>query len=342
MPENPKSESQVIEFCVEAKEAGMRLDKLLATRLEAQSRSYLKELADSGYVQVDGQVTEAKRKLSAGQRCRCELVPRYRLRPGGESELPDLCVLYEDDDLLVVNKPAGMATHPSGGIRWGTLAQVAQAHVDVQLPSSGGEERPGIVHRLDRFTSGVLVLAKSVPALEGLQDQFRERKVSKLYLALVHGEPRFASDWIEDRLERDPGKPERIRIVSRKALREAEEKGEAAPGREAATFYELAERLGGFALLHCRPRTGRTHQIRVHLSSIDHPLLGEHIYKERRHQGQKLPLGAPACKRHMLHAADLEFLHPRSGESLRFSAELPEDFADLLAFLRGRGKRAKS
>ena len=334
MPQNPESEAQVIEFRVEAGEAGTRLDKLLAMRIGGESRSYLKELADAGHVLVDDQVAEAKQKLSVGQRCRCELVPRHRLRPGGETELPELCVLHEDDEILVVDKPAGMATHPSGGIRWGTLAQAAQAHVGTQLPSSGDEERPGIVHRLDRFTSGVLVLAKTVAALRALQDQFRERSVSKLYLALVHGEPRFASDWIEDRLERDPGKPERIRIVSRRALREAEAKGEDAPGREAATFYEVVERFGEYALLHCQPRTGRTHQIRVHLSSIDHPIVGEHIYKGRRHQGQKLPAGAPACDRHMLHAAELAFVHPGSGEAMRFRAEPPADFAELLAFLR--------
>jgi 23S rRNA pseudouridine1911/1915/1917 synthase len=180
------------------------------------------------------------------------------------------------------------------------------------------------------------VLAKSEAALKGLQAQFHDREVQKLYLAIVHGEPRFESDWIEKRMERDPQKPERMRLVPRKALLEAERLGEDPPGRSAETYYELAQRLDGYSYLRCKPRTGRTHQIRVHLSSIDLPIVGEHLYKGRRHQGLELPEGAPPCDRHLLHAAKLSIRHPGSGEAMSFEAEMPADFAAVLEYLRAR------
>jgi 23S rRNA pseudouridine1911/1915/1917 synthase len=326
----------LLEFRVGPDEAGQRLDKLLAVHAPEHSRSYLKELAQHGHVRVGGEVCEPKIKLRAGQRVEAKLVPRHHLRPGGELELPALHVLFEDEEILVVNKPAGMPTHPGGGQHGGTLAQAAQAHVGRDLPSSGEPERGGIVHRLDRYTSGLLVLAKSEAALKGLQAQFHDREVQKLYLAIVHGEPRFESDWIEKRMERDPQKPERMRLVPRKALLEAERLGEDPPGRSAETYYELAQRLDGYSYLRCKPRTGRTHQIRVHLSSIDLPIVGEHLYKGRRHQGLELPEGAPPCDRHLLHAAKLSIRHPGSGEAMSFEAEMPADFAAVLEYLRAR------
>jgi 23S rRNA pseudouridine1911/1915/1917 synthase len=159
----------LLEFRVGPDEAGQRLDKLLAVHAPEHSRSYLKELAQHGHVRVGGEVCEPKIKLRAGQRVEAKLVPRHHLRPGGELELPALHVLFEDEEILVVNKPAGMPTHPGGGQHGGTLAQAAQAHVGRDLPSSGEPERGGIVHRLDRYTSGLLVLAKSRFHLPGVR-----------------------------------------------------------------------------------------------------------------------------------------------------------------------------
>ncbi len=309
-----------------------RLDKLLAQLLPEHSRSYLKELAGQGNARVDGEVQEGRFKVRSGAEIELQLVPRHRLREGGDVSLPDLTGLYEDDVILVVDKPAGMASHPSGGRRWGTLSQAACAHCGFELPSPPGESRHGIVHRLDMYTSGVIALAKTEEALQLLQQQFRQREVQKESLALVIGSPRFSSEWIDLPIERDPKKPERMR-VSRGDPDAVPEKNAYSP-REASTFYEVMEHFDGFALLNCRPKTGRTHQIRVHLSAIGHPLLGEHIYKGRNRQGRGLPEAAPRPDRHLLHARSLTLHHPATGEERSFVAEPAKDFLDVWNWLR--------
>jgi len=235
--------------------------------------------------------------------------------------LPELVVLHEDEELLVVDKPAGSATHTGGSELWGAVSQAAAAHC-AGLP--GAADRAGIVHRLDKDTSGVLVLAKTEAALAELQRQFREREVEKEYRAIVFGSPRFFSDWIEKPIQRDPRHPERMRIA----------RGEDC-GRAARTYWETVERFDGSAQLLCRPTTGRTHQIRVHLSSVGMPIVGDLVYRPRNVQGTCLPPGAPRVLRQCLHARRLACTHPASGERVVFEAPFPADIGELLEWLRG-------
>ena len=231
-------------------------------------------------------------------------------------------VLYEDNHLLIVDKPAGLLVHPSPAVRGGTLSEQAVARWG-PLPDLQGEDRPGIVHRLDAGTSGLLVLALREPAMRELLRQFREREVKKTYLAVVHGEPRFDTGWIEGAIARSAASPERMEVVA---------EGE---GREARTWYEVRERLGPASLVECQPQTGRTHQIRVHLASLGHPLVGDPLYRPRQTPSRRLAADAPLPARQALHAARLEFAHPGSGERAAFESPLPDDLAALLAHLRG-------
>jgi 23S rRNA pseudouridine1911/1915/1917 synthase len=322
---------------------GERLDRVVARLLAEHTRAYLRELIDAGLVRVDGELRKPAEAVAAGATIEVALRQRRLLRPGGDAPLPALTVLFEDESILVIDKPAGMATHPSGGIRWGTAAQAAEAHVGRALPAparsadeepatAGEDERPGIVHRLDKDTSGCLVIAKTEAALADLQRQFQERRVGKEYEAIVFGVPRFLSEVIERGIVRDPRHPDRMM-----ARREG--------GREAITYYEVRRAFDGLAWLLCRPRTGRTHQIRVHLSAIGHPLVGDAVYRPRGAQHLVLPKGAPDPGRQCLHASTLELRHPASGELLRFAAPMPSDMQGLLDWLArerpDRGREAR-
>jgi 23S rRNA pseudouridine1911/1915/1917 synthase len=233
----------------------------------------------------------------------------------------ELVVLHADESLLVFDKPAGLLVHPGAGRGQHTLAALADLRFG-PLPTVEGVDRPGIVHRLDRLTSGVIVMARTPAALAALQEQFRSRTVAKTYLALVHGSPRFDSDWIEAPIGPDARQTDRFRVV------------DVGDGREASTYYEVRERFHGFTWLCARPRTGRTHQIRVHLSSVGMPLLGDHLYRPAGALAVPLPAEAPSLHRQALHALDLELEHPATGERMRFEAPLPDDLARMLAWLR--------
>lgn len=304
-------------------DAGQRLDRFLVERLEGWSRSRLQGLIRDGLVEVGGRAErKAGAPLAAGASVRVELPPRDPKATPEQGR--SLVVLHEDEALLVVDKPAGLLTHRLESGAEVSLAELAEARCG-PLPSVQGEGRPGIVHRLDRHTSGVVVLAKQAPALEALLRQFRDREVKKTYAVLTAGEPRFASDWIEAPLGRDPRRPDRVRVLT-----------PAEGGREAATFYEVQERLDGFTYLHCFPKTGRTHQIRVHLNHLGLEVLGDTVYRLRNSRLPSLPPEAPKPRRQMLHALRLELKHPVSGEPLEFEAELPADFGALLAWLKSR------
>lgn len=279
-------------------EAGERLDTFLAQRCPDLSRSRIQSLTAEGFVAVDGAPSKPALRLRQGQTVSL-VVPA----PEPSALVPqamDLAVVYEDPDLLVIDKPAGLVTHPAPGHPDHTLANAVLAHCP-DLEGVGGEVRPGLVHRLDRDTSGLIVVAKNDAAQAGLSAQFKHRTVSKAYLAAVTGHPEPERATIDAPIGRHPTSRTRMAIVS--------------TGRDAVTDYDVLRRLRGYSLLEARPSTGRTHQIRVHLASIGHPVAGDITYGKP----------APGLDRHFLHAHHLAFDHPRTAKRLELESPLPED-----------------
>lgn len=305
---------------------GARLDLVLVELLEDVSRVRIQELIKDGGVRVAGAPAErASQPVEAGWTLELLDVVRSRVRTGGPpGPERELDVIHEDEHLVVLDKPAGMVAHPSSVVRGGTVSERMVERYG-PLPSPQGEDRPGIVHRLDADTSGLLVVARSEEAAAGLMTAFQERTVDKHYLALVFHPPRFDSDWIETRIGRLPGRPDRMSVAT--------EEGQ---GREASTYYETLERFRGFGYVRLKPETGRTHQLRVHLASIDHPLVGDRVYRGRRGLSRHMPKEAPAPTRHALHASELAFTHPVSGERLAFEVPLARDLQRFLDWLRAR------
>jgi 23S rRNA pseudouridine1911/1915/1917 synthase len=301
-----RARSGPFDYSVPADESGSRLDVFLASRPELGSRSQVVAWMRSGAVTVDGAVRAKSYLLSAGQRVVVipPSVPALELVP---EDLP-VPIIYEDEWLLVVDKPAGMAVHPARGHSTGTLVHALLGH-----GVAGGEEfRPGVVHRLDKDTTGLLVVAKSAEAHRELVAMIRRREVDRRYLALVHG--RFANDTgtIEAPVGRDPARRKSMRVGGLAA-------------REARTHFRVLEGLGEFSLVEARLETGRTHQIRVHFLAIGHPVAGDPTYA--RHD--VLGLG-----RQFLHSHRLAFSHPVTGQALSFEAPLPADLAETLVRLR--------
>ena len=318
------TESKVHEWTVPAENDGERLDRFLAGRLRERSRSKLQGFVKEGLIKVGGEPRiKSGTTLLAGESVTAELPPRQPVASKFDVER-SLSILFEDDDVLVVDKPAGLLSHGLEGGGEVSLASLAETYCG-PLPSPQGADRPGIVHRLDRETSGVMVLGKNEASLQELMRQFREREVTKTYGVLVAGDPRFQSDWIDRPLGRQPRHPERMSVM-------AEENG----GRKASTLYDVQERFGNFTYLHCMPKTGRTHQIRVHLTTIELEVLGDKVYRSKGKRLARLPDDAPRSHRQMLHAMRLEFTHPTSGESVQYEAAYPADFAELLEWLRAQ------
>ncbi len=298
---------------------GERLDRALTELVEGVSRSRLQELIKDGGVAVEGERCERLSvAVETGWRIELSEVPRSRMRSGSGDQ--DLTMLFEDEHLLVVDKPAGMVVHPATVVRGGTVSERLDERYG-PLPRVQGDDRPGIVHRLDADTSGLLVVARTEATAHALVEAFAERRVEKEYEAIVFGQPRFDSDWIETPMARAPGRPDRMSVVA---------PGE---GREARTFYETVARFEAFGHLRLKPVTGRTHQLRVHLASIDHPLVGDRVYRGRRGLSRHVPREAPSLQRHALHARRLSFDHPATGERVTFEAPLAQDFAAFLAWL---------
>ncbi|BAU89645.1 RluA family pseudouridine synthase [Methylorubrum populi] len=309
-----------------------RLDRVLARAFDDLSRARLQTLVRDGLVRCDGTVVrDPARKVAAGSRIDLSVPAPLPAEPLGEA-LP-LAVIHEDEDLIVIDKPAGLVVHPAAGHEDGTLVNRLIAHCGASLSGIGGVRRPGIVHRLDKDTSGLLVVAKNDLAHQGLSAQFadhgRSGALERAYLALVWGAPEPKMGTIRANLARSRHNREKIAVV-----REGE-------GREAITHYRVEALPGGdgiTALLRCRLETGRTHQIRVHLSHRGHPLLGDPVYGGAfKTKAARLSEPARAALldlgRQALHAAELGFLHPRTGERLRFESPLPSDFSKLLAAL---------
>jgi 23S rRNA pseudouridine1911/1915/1917 synthase len=303
-------------FQIAAPEVGLRLDAYLASQVEGWSRARLQRLIDSEDVLVNGKPSKSSYKLRAKDEVEVELtaLPTTSFVP----EPIPIEIVYEDETLVVVNKPAGLVVHPAAAVHSGTLANALAYHFQ-QLPDSGAGVRPGIVHRLDRDTSGLLAVAKTEAALEHLSDQFRDRTVFKSYVALVHGRVQADTGRIDQPLARDASNRTRMAVVR--------------GGRSALSLYRVRQRFNRFTLLDVELKTGRTHQIRVHLAWLKHPVVGDETYgggRDNTIQDAKLRAHVRNLGRHFLHAERLAFTHPQTNERVEFSSPLPPELTQLL------------
>ena len=306
---------------------GKRIDAYLSSRYQDYSRSVIQKVIDAGAVLINGQPTKASYKVRVGDVIRAWLPELADDAPTPE-DIP-LTIAYEDEAFVVVNKPPGLVTHPAKGNWSGTLVNALQFHFD-KLSTVGGAHRPGIVHRLDRDTSGLLIVAKDDRAHAALARQFEERTIRKEYLAIVSGVPSRDADFIERLIGPHPTHREKM------AIRLPED-----GGKESVTFYETVERFANHALVRCHPKTGRTHQIRVHLTHIGHPILADKLYagRDRFTVGDLLGPDAPDADRVLLdrqalHAHSLRLTHPLTGAPMHLTAPLPADMAATLESLR--------
>jgi len=298
---------------VEPASAGARLDRWLSERLTGLSRARLQALIRGGLVRVDGMVLKAAHRLRGGERVEIEVPPAAEETLAPES-VP-LAVVYEDDHVLVVDKPAGMVVHPGAGRSSGTLAAAILAHAPTTA-GVGGPRRPGIVHRLDKDTSGLLVVAKTPRAYDDLVEQLAARTVTRRYLAVVHGRVRANDAVVDAPIGRHPSN--RVKMAIRPAGR----------GKRAVTRYRVLERFAHFTVLEVRLETGRTHQIRVHLASLGHPVVGDEVYGRPRSR-PPVELGGYA-----LHATTLAFVHPVLRKVIECTAPIPQRIERLLLQLR--------
>jgi 23S rRNA pseudouridine1911/1915/1917 synthase len=295
---------------VSPEEAGGRLDVFLAAALPAFSRSRLQALIKGGFITLNGKPARPREVVRRG--AVIEITEPEIEKSEAQAESIALDILFEDDDLLVLNKPAGMVVHPGAGHHQHTLVNALLAHCK-NLSGIGGKERPGIVHRLDKETSGCLVVAKNDATHRELSRQFAARTMTKIYLALVAGTLRQTSGTIDKAIERHPVHRQRMSIARRQ-------------GRSAKTEYRVLRAGNGISLVECTLHTGRTHQIRVHLHDLGHPVLGDKLYGGKR---------AGDFPRQMLHAWKLGFTHPRSSELLSLEAPVPRDFAERMKKIPG-------
>lgn len=306
---------------IEEERQGERLDALVASMFANLTRSAVQRLIEQGMIRVDGKEVKSSHRVSAGEEVSMTIPPPEPSAATPE-EMP-LDILYEDADLIVINKPAGLTVHPGAGISSGTLVNGLLAHC-LDLSGIGGEIRPGIVHRIDKDTSGILVAAKNDIAHQGLADQFSRHSVKRIYHALVFGSPKTDTGRIESEIGRHP--------VDRKKM-----SGKAKHGRHAVTHWKVLARYSGVTLLRLRLETGRTHQIRVHLSEAGHPLLADSVYGGDARLGNlkdtKLKALIKELGRQALHAKTLGFIHPVTGEYLEFDSELPEDMGQIIDYL---------
>lgn len=314
------SETLIQEFTVAGEEAGTRLDRLVAERCPELSRTRVQELIDEQLVQLNGQPAKGSQRVRAGDAIRVEARQRPPMR--AEAESIPLDILYEDDDVIAVNKPAGMTVHAGAGNHTGTLVNALLGRGQ-SLSESDDPLRPGIVHRLDKETSGILLVAKNDYAHAKLAEAFRQRTVQKIYIALVEGEIKEQSGKIELPIARDPNR--RTRMTARRAALLPN-------SRPARTDWRVLARIGSTSLLEVKLHTGRTHQIRVHFSALRHPVLGDALYgaSGQLHVGHTT---LPTLKRNFLHAAKLGFAQPRTGATIHLTAPLPAELRDYLAKL---------
>lgn len=300
---------------------GERLDAFLAATQAELTRSAVQRLIEQGMVRVDGKEVKSSHKLSSGETVTLAIPPPEPSAAAAEDM--NLNIVFEDADVIVVNKPAGLTVHPGAGISSGTLVNGLLGHCS-DLSGIGGEIRPGIVHRIDKDTTGILVVAKNDAAHQELSAQFSQHTVKRVYYALVFGSPKTDKGRIEGEIGRHP--------VDRKKM-----SGSARHGRHAVTHWKVLARYSGVTLLKLRLETGRTHQIRVHLSEAKHPLLGDSVYGGDARLGNikdvKLRSLIKELGRQALHAKTLGFIHPSSGAYVEFDSDLPEDMQRIIDYL---------
>ncbi|MER2519926.1 MAG: RluA family pseudouridine synthase [Bdellovibrionales bacterium] len=306
----------IITLTISEELVGQRLDKALTGLLGAESqglsRARLQSLIDHKHVLDAGKpVLQASRRVKAGETFTIELPEP---EPAGPiAQKMDLKIVFEDKDVIVIDKPAGMVVHPAPGNRDKTLVNALLAHCGESLSGVGGVARPGIVHRLDKDTSGLMVVAKNDMAHQGLAAQFADRSLSRTYHAIIHGVPTPRAGIIDAPIGRHPRDRKKMTVIGK--------------GRVAVTHYKVIEAFGTLAsLVECSLETGRTHQIRVHLAHIKHPVLGDPVYGQRGAAKK----GIPAFPRQALHAIGLRFAHPRNGKAMTFTSSFPKDMRDLL------------
>ena len=318
---------ELVELVIGPETSGVRLDAFLSRNFLEYSRVQLRRMIQSGAVHVDGQRTKPAYRVRVGQRVKVALssLPRKAIEP---EDIP-LDILYEDADLVAINKPAGMVVHPSKGHWSGTLTAALAYHFD-RLSGAGGPWRPGIVHRLDRDTSGVIVVAKTDPVHLALAAQFEARSVDKEYFAIVSGRPDHDRDWIEQPIGVHPYQREKMAIRAGHPT-----------SRPARTFYEVVDRFRGLATIRVKPKSGRTHQIRVHLAHIGCPVLCDRLYGGRSSvSASEICSAGPdevVLNRQALHAHRLTLTHPSSNQRIEFEAALPADIHRVLDLLERPG-----
>jgi 23S rRNA pseudouridine1911/1915/1917 synthase len=323
---NELSESSILSFIVPPQSAGQRLDTFLASQITHTSRSQIRRAIESGDVTVNSRQAKPSYSVHPGEEIQVELPETEPLQAAPEP-IP-LDIVFEDDEIIVINKPSGMVTHPGAGATSGTLANALVYHfaqISHQPPRRGGASRPGIVHRLDVGTSGLIVVAKTDRAHLSLAEQFESRTVFKSYQALVYGNVTENEGKIDAPIGRDPRN--RVKMSVRPL-------GE---GRNALTLYRVIERFDEFTLLDVEIKTGRTHQIRVHLASIKHPVVADHMYDGGRSNAVKnarLRSTISRLNRPFLHAVRLSLFHPTTGERLEFTAPLPAELQHFLETVR--------
>ena len=300
--------------------AGQRADVFLSGFLTELSRSSIKKHIELGNILIDRKTFKPSRIINGGESLSVNIPPPEPC--GVEGEKIDVEVLHEDSDIIVVSKPAGMVVHPGAGVTGGTLVN-ALVYMCGDLSGIGGEMRPGIVHRLDKETSGVMVVAKNDRAHRSLSGQFKSRETEKEYVAVVSGEMKKGSGVFDSPIGRSPSN--RVKMTS--FVRAA---------RDAETRWEVIERLRGATLVSVRPKTGRTHQIRVHFSENGFPVLADKVYGGKKSRLKNSGLPGVSIKRHALHARSLGFIHPATGKRIELSAEIPEDMASVIDSLRRR------
>ena len=311
--------SEVLSLTVRAEDAGQRLDAYVASVTDL-TRSAAVRLIEEGQITVNGKAPNKKEKVKAGD-CVAVSLPEPEPDEAVPQNIP-LDIIYEDEDILVVNKPCGMVVHPAAGNPDGTLVNAILYHCGDSLSGIGGVIRPGIVHRIDKDTSGLLVVAKNDAAHLALSEQLKVHRVRRVYHAIAIGNLKEDAGTVDAPIGRHPTDRKRMAVL----------RGAEAHARDAVTHYRVVERFDGMCHIECQLETGRTHQIRVHMASLGHPLLGDPVYGGANHR---------FCQNHAalihgqcLHAAELSLIHPRSGEEMHFECPLPEDMERILTILR--------